>query len=99
MRKAEVEVGGYYIAKVSGKLTTVRIGMPRPQGGWNATNVETGRSVLVRSAARLRGKALAPSDQHSQLMQQQREMQQQSNTKPALDAISQAFGIPQHPQL
>ena len=61
MTKDQVEIGSLYRAKVSGKLTVVRIdgvrplrGLTRTTTGWYATNVKTGREVLIRSAARLR---------------------------------------------
>lgn len=54
MKKADVEIGGNYVAKVSGKLVAVRIDRPSPYGGWDATNLATGRSVRIRTAARLR---------------------------------------------
>jgi len=54
MKKNEVEIGGRYVAKVSGSLTVVRIDRESPYGGWDATNVATGRSVRIRTAARLR---------------------------------------------
>lgn len=54
MKKKDVRIGGRYRAKVSGKLTTVRIDRESPYGGWDATNLETGRRVRIRSAQRLR---------------------------------------------
>jgi len=54
MKKAQIQVGETYIAKVSGVLTTVRVTGESPYGGWDAVNTRTGRSVRVRSAARLR---------------------------------------------
>jgi len=57
MKKAEIEIGGVYVAKVSGRLVTVRIDGESPYGGWNATNLATRRDVRIRSAARLRGRA------------------------------------------
>ena len=38
----------------------VRIDRESPYGGWDATNLATGRSVRIRTAARLRGRARAP---------------------------------------
>lgn len=58
MKKREVEIGGRYVAKVSGALTTVRIECESPFGGWDATNVRTGRAVRIRSPQRLRRKVL-----------------------------------------
>lgn len=57
MRKSEVEIGGLYIAKISNKLTTVRIHNESMYGGWNAKNEATGRWIRIKSAAKLRGRA------------------------------------------
>lgn len=55
MRKEDVEIGGRYRAKVSRKLTVIRIVAPAAFGsGWVAVNEQTGRAVRVKSAARLR---------------------------------------------
>jgi hypothetical protein len=54
MKKAEVQIGTTYIAKVSGVLTRVRITGQSPYGGWVGRNLATGREVRIRSAARLR---------------------------------------------
>ena len=58
MKKAEIEIGGRYVAKVSGQLTVVRIDSECQYGGWNATNIKTGRQVRIRTAARLRREAV-----------------------------------------
>jgi len=57
MKKADVEIGGTYVAKVSGNLVAVRIDRESPYGGWDAANLATGRSVRIRTAARLRRRA------------------------------------------
>ena len=54
MRKADVSVGHCYSAKVSGKLTYVRLDRESRYGGWDATNLATGRSVRIKTAGRLR---------------------------------------------
>jgi hypothetical protein len=54
MLKTQVVIGGTYTAKVSGKVQPVRITGKSPFGGWDAVNTETGRTILVRSARRLR---------------------------------------------
>lgn len=62
MKKNDVEIGGQYVAKVSGKLVAVKIVSESPYGGWNARSIETGREVRVRTAARLRQRvATAPA--------------------------------------
>lgn len=53
MIKRDVDLGGVYLAKVSNKTVKVRIARTSPNGGWFATNMETGREVRVRTAARL----------------------------------------------
>jgi len=57
MKKNEIEVGGVYSAKVSGNIVPVRIDSESPRGGWEATNLKTKKSVRIKSAQRLRGKA------------------------------------------
>ena len=61
MRKDDVLVGGVYLANVSGKLCRVKVlsktlirGLRRDRVGWYAMNLETGRTILIRSAQRLR---------------------------------------------
>ncbi|TWT44992.1 hypothetical protein RAS1_14120 [Phycisphaerae bacterium RAS1] len=55
MKKKDVEIGGIYTAKVSNTLTTVRIERTNYYGGWDATNLATGRRIHIHSAQRLRG--------------------------------------------
>lgn len=62
MKKHEVEIGGVYVAKVSLQLVFVRIDSASPHGGWLATNLATGRTVRIRSAARLRVKEAVRHD-------------------------------------
>jgi hypothetical protein len=58
MKKDEVRIGSTYKAKVSGSVVPVRITEEKWSGdkqvGWVGTNTETGRSVRVKSAQRLR---------------------------------------------
>lgn len=64
MTKKDVQVGSTYVAMVSGKLARVRITEeierqtsyrpPRFMTSWRAVNVDTGREITVKSAARLR---------------------------------------------
>ena len=63
MKRCDVRVGGIYIAKISGRLCRVRLddenehtawGNGRQTTYWLATNLETGRSVKIHSAAKLR---------------------------------------------
>jgi hypothetical protein len=54
MKKNQVQIGGTYVAKVSGQLAKVRIDAESRFGGWDATNVSTHRKVRIKSAQRLR---------------------------------------------
>ncbi len=81
MKKNNVDIGATYAAKVSGKLARVRIERESPYGGWDATNVDTGRRVRIKSAQRLRravsdakrAKAIAAADQENARLRDQRE--------------------------
>jgi hypothetical protein len=55
MKKAEVKIGGKYYANVTGKKVEIQIDSEKPNGGWNATNLATGKKILVKSAQRLHG--------------------------------------------
>lgn len=73
MRKSEIETGGIYIAKVSGKITRVRVDAIRTvtkqsrnylgnttykdSTVYDVTNLTTGRKTSFRSATKFRGKA------------------------------------------
>jgi len=48
MKKDEIKVGGCYAAKVSGRMATVQIDTENPRGGWNATNLTTGKKVRIK---------------------------------------------------
>jgi hypothetical protein len=55
MKKAEVKIGGKYYANVTGKKVEIQIDSEKPSGGWNATNLATGKKIQVKSAQRLHG--------------------------------------------
>ncbi len=60
MKKRDVQLGGVYIAKVSGKLARVLVTGESPFGGWDAVNLDTKREVRIRGAQRLRRRIDAP---------------------------------------
>ena len=55
MKKAEVTIGGKYYANVTGKKVEVKIDSEKPGGGWFATNLATGKKIVIRTAQRLHG--------------------------------------------
>lgn len=62
MLKKDIRVGGVYVAKISSKLTQVRVDAIKDQTRWNGTacmsygvtNLTTGRRTTFRSAAKFR---------------------------------------------
>lgn len=60
MKKRDVKIGATYVAKVSDRLTEVRITGESPHGGWDAVNAKTNRTVRIKSAQRLRRRVDAP---------------------------------------
>ena len=58
MNKADIVIGGIYIAKVSGKKVHVKIMNSSPHGGWEGCNIATGREVRIKTAARLQSRLL-----------------------------------------
>lgn len=61
MKKNEIKVGGHYRAKVSNRLTTVRVDAIRERNGfkktettYDVTNLSTGRKTTFRSATKFR---------------------------------------------
>jgi len=59
MKKNEVKIGKVYTARVTDKLVPVRIDGENRHGGWDATNLATGKKVRIKSPQRLRGEVKA----------------------------------------
>jgi len=55
MKKQDVTIGGRYHATVSDKRVEVRIDAENSHGGWDATNLATGKKIRIKTAQRLRG--------------------------------------------
>ena len=53
MKTKDINIGGIYVAKVTGKLARIRIDRENARGGWDATILATNRRVRIRSARRL----------------------------------------------
>ncbi len=54
MQKKDILIGGKYLAKVSGKVVIVKVISESRLGGYQVINLTTGRSIRVRTGARLR---------------------------------------------
>lgn len=59
MRAKDIQIGGRYIAKVSGREVVVRVLAESSFGGWTCVNTDTGRQIRVKSAQRFRRPATA----------------------------------------
>lgn len=58
MKAKDVYLNEVYWVMVSGRLARVRLDSSSPYGGWDATNLDTGHKVRVRTAQRLRGRVI-----------------------------------------
>lgn len=58
MTKADVQIGGRYYANVSGKRTEIQIDAVKPRGGRDATNLATGKKILIKSVQRLQAEVV-----------------------------------------
>ncbi len=54
MKKNEVKIGRVYTAKVTNKVVQVQIDAESRYGGWEGTNLATGKKVRIKSPTRLR---------------------------------------------
>ncbi len=54
MKKQDIVIGKVYVMKVSGFLRPVRVEATCTYGGWSGTNLDTGRTVRIKTAAKLR---------------------------------------------
>jgi hypothetical protein len=66
MKKNEVKINAVYLVKVSGQITLVKLVMESRYGGWDGTNLVTGRAVWIRTTARLRREI--PADKVDELL-------------------------------
>jgi hypothetical protein len=54
MKKSDVKIGGVYTTKVTNNVVQVRIDAENRHGGWDGTNLTTGKKVRIQSPQRLR---------------------------------------------
>jgi hypothetical protein len=59
MQKSDVKLGGVYTAKVTNKIVPVRIDAESRYGGWDGTNLSTGKKVRIKSPTKLRAEVEA----------------------------------------
>jgi hypothetical protein len=58
VKKKDVKIGGHYAIKHTSsgynRLNVIRIDSECRYGGWNATNLKTGRAIRIKSNTKLR---------------------------------------------
>ena len=81
MKKIDVAIGGQYYANVTGKKVVVRIEAENQSGGWDATNLSTGKKIRIKSAQRLHGVARKPSSAEPKDTRVQKKPRKASATK------------------
>ncbi len=60
MKRSEVQIGHVYTVKVSNQVVQVRIDSENRHGGWNGTNLTTGKTVRIKAPQRLRAEPDTP---------------------------------------
>lgn len=88
MTKKDVKIGGVYAAKVTNKLVQVRIDAESRHGGWEATNLATGKKVRIKSAQRLRGESETPQPTGRRSKASQAEAEGAAQTTTASEAVA-----------
>ena len=88
MKKSEIKKGKCYTAKVSGRMATVRIDADNPNGGWDATNLTTGKKIRIRSAQRLRHETRPPGKSAAEAKADQANARLADERKKASDGMT-----------
>jgi hypothetical protein len=91
MKKNEVKIGGVYTAKVTNKVVEVRIDAVSRYGGWDGTNLATGKKVRIKSPTKLRadvGDAL-PAKAKKSKATQEGEVREERDTAQTVAAQAQ----------
>lgn len=91
MTQHEVQIGGVYRAKVTDRVVDVRIDRENPHGGWDATNLATGKTIRIKSARRLRG----ASEPEESVEEETTEAAAPETPNEPLDAPSTAATLPE----
>ncbi len=95
MNKSDVKISGVYTARVSDKLTKVRVDGENRHGGWEATNLGTNKKVRITSARGLRA-AVSGKASGSAPKGETAKPAKTDSTKPkrrsALDAAAEVLG-------
>lgn len=93
MKKAQIEIGGTYTAKVSGKIVRIRIDGESRLGGWNATNLDTKKEIRIKSAQRLRRAVSETSNRRTAMKKKTVEPQVRDRISMYIDLTSMCFGL------
>lgn len=61
MKRSEVQIGHVYTVKMSNQVVQVRIDSENRHGGWDGTNLATGKKVRIKAPQRLRAEEGSPT--------------------------------------
>ncbi|HUW35554.1 MAG TPA: winged helix-turn-helix domain-containing protein [Planctomycetota bacterium] len=90
MKKNEIKIGEQYTCKVSDKIVVVKIVGENPHGGWDATNLKTGKAVRIKSAQRLRSAKFVDQKALDAAVAEKTEKKAQTKTAKAEKAVPAA---------
>jgi hypothetical protein len=94
IKKADVKIGATYRVRLNGAFRDVRIERVvqfRGKDAWEATNLQTGRTTVIKSAAKLRREIGMPVESHSEFLRGQEEFQAKPLPNPCLLSEMERF--------
>ena len=94
MKKNEIEIGGQYTCKVSDRIVVVKVTGENPHGGWDATNLKTGKTIHIKSTQRLRSAKFVDQKALDAAVAEKTEKKAQTKTAKAEKAAAKAKAEP-----
>jgi hypothetical protein len=85
MKKKDVQIGQTYAVKVSGQIRPVKLTAESPYGGWLGRNMQSGREVRIKSAAKLRYPIKPGINRGDALLERQRQNRVAAECNPYSD--------------
>jgi hypothetical protein len=85
MKKNDVLIGQTYAVKVSGQIRPVKLTAESPYGGWIGRNMQSGREVRIKSAAKLRYPIKPGMNRGDVLLERQRQNRVATECNPYSD--------------
>jgi hypothetical protein len=93
MTRNEVKIGGMYTAKVTNRLVQVRIDKESRYGGWDATNMTTGKPIRIKSPQRLRSEVVIGGRNAANKCKDDKKAKDAVGTQPAQTSLPTAENV------